>query len=77
MNKEANEGKNNVIIEYGTYEAEQKYKISHPEYVDIKKEYEELNAKKEKLQKRIKRRERFLEILNKCMKRIKKYLNAA
>lgn len=77
MNKKANEGKENPTIEYGTYEAEQKYKNSNPEYVKLKEKYDELNTRKRKLQKRIERRERFLKILNKCLKRIAKYLNAA
>ena len=76
MNKKANEGKEFPTIEYGTYEAEQKYRNSNPEYVKFKEKYDELNTKKGKLQKRIERRKRFLEILKKCKKRIKKYLNA-
>ena len=76
MNKIANEGKKNINIEYGTYEAEQKYRTFNPEYVKFKEKYDELNTRKGKLKKRIERRERFLEILNKCLKRIKKNLNA-
>lgn len=77
MNKKANEGKEYPTIEYSTYEAEQKYRNSNSEYVKFKEKYDELNTRKGKLQKRIERRKRFLEILNKCMKRIAKYLNAA
>ena len=77
MNKSANEGKKYASIEYGTWDAEQKYKTSHPEYVKFKENYDELNTRKDKLQKRIERRERFLEILNKCKKRIRKYIIAA
>lgn len=76
MNKKANEGKEYPTIEYGTYEAEQKYRNSNSEYVRFKEKYDELNTRKGKLRKRIERRKRFLEILNKCKKRIKKYLNA-
>lgn len=77
MNKKANEGKAYATIEYNTWEAEQKYMISHPEYIKFKEKYDELNTEMNKLQKRIKRRERFLEILDNCKKRIEKYLIAA
>lgn len=76
MNKKANEGKKSPTIEYGTYEAEQKYRNSNSEYVKFKGTYDELKKREGKLQKRIERRERFLDILNKCMKRTKKYINA-
>lgn len=77
MNKKANEGTEYPINNYGIFDAEQEYKKTHPEYVELKKEYEELNERKAYLQKEIKRRENFLEILTKCMKRIRTYLNAA
>ena len=63
---------------YVKYEAEQVYKKSHPDYSKTKNQYEELTEKKEKLEKRICRRENFLEILNECKKRIAEYIiNAA
>lgn len=77
MNKKANEGRIYSHVEYGTWEAEQKYKKTHPEYVKTKTEYDELKERKEKLLRRIERRERFLEILIKCKKRIAKYINVA
>lgn len=77
MNKAANEGKKYATVEYGIWEAERKYKNSHPEYVKFKEKYDELNTRKDKMQKKVERRERFLKILNKCKKRIQKYIIAA
>lgn len=77
MNKKANEGRQYTTIEYGTYEAEQKYRDSNPDYVRFKEKYDDVNRRKGLLQKRIERRGRFLKILEKCMKRMRKYLNVA
>lgn len=77
MNKKANEGRKYSYVEYNTWEAEEKYKKAHPEYSKIKNNYEKLTEKKEKLERRIRRRETFIEILNKCKKRIANYITAA
>lgn len=77
MNKKINEGRKYTHVELGTFEAEQKYKTTHPEYVKTKTEYNELKKEKEKKLQNIERRRRFLEILIECSKRIAKYTNVA
>jgi pyruvate-formate lyase len=64
-------------IVYSEHEAEQEYMKTHSDYSKTKKNYEELIEKKEKLERRIRRRENFLEILTKCQKRIAKYIKVA
>ncbi len=64
-------------IVYDKDKAEMEYKKTHFDYSKMKTNYEELTEKKEKLEKRIRRRENFLEILTKCIKRIKEYIVAA
>ena len=76
LRKEINE-KRKDGWQIGTWEAENEYKKKHPEYVRVKTENDEQTAIKEKLERRIERRKRFLEILNKCKKRIAKYVLAA
>jgi hypothetical protein len=58
-------------------DAEKEYIKDHPEYVEIKKNYDELIENKAELVKRIDRRNRFLEILEKCKNRVSKYIIAA
>lgn len=58
-------------------DAEKEYIKDHPEYVEIKKNYDELIENKAELVKRINRRNRFLEILEKCKNRVSKYIIAA
>ena len=58
-------------------EAENVYAKRHPEYTNLKNKIENLTEKKEALEKEITRRERFVNILTKCKKRIAKYIIAA
>lgn len=64
------------IYTHSTEEAEREYVKVHPEYVQLKKDYDELKENQAELEKRIDRRNRFLEILEKCKNRISKYLTA-
>ena len=75
MNKYKNEASNDDDI--STEKAESEYIKLHPEYVKQKKEYEDLKENKAELEKRIDRRNRFLEILEKCKNRISNYITAA
>jgi hypothetical protein len=78
MNKAKNEASNDGGIHtYSIEEAESEYIKVHPEYVKQKKEYDDLKETKAELEKRIDRRNRFLEILVKCKNRISKYITAA
>lgn len=53
------------------------YKREHPEYVELNNSIEILTEKRDKLEKDIKLRKNFFEILTKCQKRIDKYIQAA
>lgn len=78
MNKAKNEASNDRGIHtYSIEDAEIEYIKEHLEYVKQKKEYDELKENKAELEKRIDRRNRFLEILEKCKNRISKYITAA
>ena len=78
MNEKSRGGKvTGSWIVYRTYDAEQEYKKTHIDYSKTKQRHEELTVKKEKLERRIRRRENFLSILMKCKKRIAKYIGVA
>ena len=78
MNKAKNEASNDGgIYTHSTEEAEKEYVKVHPEYVQLKKDYDELKKNEAELEKRIDRRNRFLEILEKCKNRVSKYITAA
>lgn len=53
------------------------YEKEHPEYVYLNNRVEKLTEKRDNLEKDIKRRKNFFEILTKCQKRIDKYIQAA
>ena len=78
MNEKSRGGKvTGSWIVYSTYDAEQEYKKTRIDYTKTKQRHEELTEKKEKLERRIRRRENFLSILMKCKKRIAKYIGVA
>lgn len=58
-------------------EAEAIYEAEHPDYFDLKNLITELTKKKECLEKDIRLRKNFLDILTKCQERIGKYLQTA